>query len=224
MNTRVKKALNAALEQFSHINASNWGTFSRELVKVFDADQSYLEKVAAMDEVFDLNPPFESLREVCFDLLLINFFTEDVQKLEEDYLESEEWEDIEEETLDRGTELLNVLLYIKECEDEELEPELGDFLREFLLVDEDEFQDEHRIYEDVIANQILVDSSLDEVARVAKSLPEFSELKELFYPMMAFFRNTNPDKEELSRFNKYSVSPDFDAAVYALLITYNQSK
>lgn len=224
MNTRVNKALNAALEQFSQISGDDSQTISAELVKVFDADQTYLEKVAAMDEVFDLNPPFEALREVCFDLLLINFFTEDVQKLEEDYLESEEWEDIEEETLDRGTELLNVLLYIKECEDEELEPELGDFLREFLLVDEDEFQDEHRIYEEVIANQILVDSSLDEVARVAKSLPEFSELKELFYPMMAFFRNTKPDNDEQSRFIKYSISPDFDAAVYALLVTYNQSK
>jgi hypothetical protein len=224
MNTRVKKAMDAALEQFSQINGIGQTDFSSRLDKVFDAEQTYLEKVAAMDEVFDENPAYEALREVFFDLLLINFFTEDAQKLEEDYLDSEEWEDIEEETLDRGTELLNVLLYIKECEDEGLEPELGDFLREFLLVDDDEFQDEHRIYEEVIANQILMDSSLDEVARVAKGLPEFSELKELFYPMMAFFRNTNPDQEELRRFNTYSVDPDFDAAVYALLITYNQSK
>lgn len=224
MNTSVEKALKASLEQFSQINGSDPSDFINELVKVFETDATYLEKVASMDEVFDKNPPYEALREVTFDLLLINFFTEDVQKLEEDYLDSEEWEDIEEETLDRGTELLNVLLYIKECEDEGLEPELEDFLKEFLLVDEDEFQDEHRIYEEVIANQILIDSSLDEVARVAKSLPEFSELKELFYPMMAFFRNPNPDKEELSRFNTYSVDPDFDAAVYALLITYNQSK
>lgn len=224
MNTRVKNSLNAALEQFSQINGNNPSSFSAGLVKVFDTDDTYLEKVAAMDEVFDENQDFEPLREVCFDLLLINFFTEDVQKLEEDYLDSDEWEDIEEETLDRGTELLNVLLYIKECEDEGLEPELSDFLKEFLLVDEDEFQDEHRIYEDVIANQILVDSSLEEVSRVAKSLPEFSELKELFYPMMAFFRNPNPDKEELGGFNQHSVNPDFDAAVYALLRTYNQTK
>lgn len=224
MNTSVKEALNAALEQFSKVNGTDPSALIADLVRVFEKEETYLEKVAAMDEVFDTNPDYEALREVTFDLLLINFFTEDVQKLEEDYLESEEWEDIEEETLDRGTELLNVLLYIKECEDEGLEPELDDFLREFLLVDEDEFQDEHRIYEEVIANQILIDSSLDEVARVAKGLPEFSELKELFYPMMAFFRNTNPDEEELKRFNTYSINPDFDAAVYALLITYNQSK
>ena len=224
MNIRVKKSLDAALKQFSQINGTNSSAFAAELTKVFDTDKTFLEKVADLDDAFDQNADNEALREIIFDLLLINFFTEDVQKLEEDYLDSEEWEDIEEETLDRGTELLNVLLYIKECEDEGLEPELGDFLREFLLVDDDEFQDEHRIYEEVIANQILVDSSLDEVARVAKSLPEFSELKELFYPMMAFFRNPTPDNDELSRYNKYSVNPDFDAAVYALLTTYNQSK
>ena len=222
MNKKVSKALNAAIEQFSQINGSNAGSFTVELVKVFDTEQTYLEKVAAMDEVFDLNPPFEALREICFDLLLINFFTEDVQKLEEDYLESEEWEDIEEETLERGTELLNVLLYIKECEDEDLEPELGDFLREFLLVEEDEFQDEHRIYEDVIANEILVESSLEEVARVTNNLPEDSELKELFYPLISFFRDQNPSAEEFNKFIKYSKNAAFDAAVYSLLVSYNQ--
>jgi len=65
--------------------------------------------------------------------------------LEEDYLDSPEWEDIEEETLDRGTELLNLLLYLNECEEEDIVPELDDYLKEFLLVYEDEFQDEYTI-------------------------------------------------------------------------------
>ena len=45
------------------------------------------------------------LREIFFDLLLINFFSADVKKLEEDYLDTPEWEEIEEQTLDRGTEV-----------------------------------------------------------------------------------------------------------------------
>lgn len=164
---------------------------------------------------------FESLRELFFDLLLINFFNEDVSKLEEHYLDSPEWEKIEEKTIDRGTEILNLLLYLQECQDEEIEPELSDFLREFLLVDEDEFQDEHRIYEEVIANQILVESSLKEVARVSSTLPEDSELKELFYPMIGFFRDPDPADENFNEFIKYSENPDFDSAVYALLISFN---
>lgn len=222
MDTRVEQALVAALEQFSQISKINTSDFAETMSGVFNSEQVYLEKVEALDEAFDLNPQLESLREVFFDLLLINFFTEDVKKLEEDYLESKEWEEIEDETLDRGTELLNLLLYIKECEDEEIEPELDDFLKEFLLVDEDEFQDEHRIYEDVIANQILVESSLEEISRVAKSLPEFSELKELFYPMFGFFRDQNPSKEEFGLYIKSSINPEFDASVYSLLIAYNQ--
>lgn len=223
MNLKVDKALKISVEKFAQIIEENGSELHTNLKTVFNSEQSYLEKVAEMDQVIDEAPKFDALREVIFDLLLINFFTEDVQKLEEDYLDSDEWEDIEEETLDRGTELLNLLLYIKECEDENLEPELEDFLKEFLLVEEDEFQDEHRIYEDVIANQSLVDSSLEEIARVSKNLHEFSELKDLFYPLIGFFREQNPSAEELETFKNNSANPAFDTSVYSLLISYNQN-
>jgi hypothetical protein len=221
MNTSIKEGMLSALAQFASVNNQDQEAFSQVLVSVFSADKVYLEKVAEMDAAFDDQPMFEPLRELFFDLLLINFFNEDVRKLEEDYLESPEWEQIEEQTIDRGTELLNVLLYLQECQDEAIEPELSDFLREFLLVDEDEFQDEHRIYEVVIANQILVESSLKEVARVSSTIPEDSELKELFYPMIGFFRDPDPEDEDFNEFIKYSANPDFDSAVYALLISFN---
>jgi len=221
MNTSIKEGMLSALAQFASVNNQDQEAFSQVLVSVFSADKVYLEKVAEMDAAFDDEPMFEPLRELFFDLLLINFFNEDVRKLEEDYLESPEWEQIEEQTIDRGTELLNVLLYLQECQDEAIEPELSDFLREFLLVDEDEFQDEHRIYEVVIANQILVESSLKEVARVSSTVPEDSELKELFYPMIGFFRDPDPVDEDFNEFIKYSANPDFDSAVYALLISFN---
>ena len=222
MDASVKQAMLAALRQFAVISKNDSKPFFESLVQVFDSKEDYLNKVADMDSKFDDNPDYESLRELFFDLLLINFFNEDVRKLEEDYLESPEWEAIEEKTLDRGTELLNLMLYLKECEDEDIEPDLGDFLKEFLLVDEDEFQDEHRIYENVIANQILVDSDLKEVARVANDLPEDSELKELFYPLVGFFRDQHPDNDEFDIFVKFSTNPEFDSAVYSLLISYNQ--
>lgn len=220
MNVRIKEAMEAALSAFGKINNYLTSDFAEKLTGVFDAEKPYLDKVASMDDVFDDEPAFEALREVFFDLLLINFFTEDVQKLEEDYLESTEWEAIEEETIERGTELLNVLLYLKECDDEDIEPELEDFLKEFLLVDEDEFQDEHRIYEEVIANQILIDSSLEELAKVTQKIPDTSELKELFYSILGFFREQHPDKQEFEDYIKYSSNADFDAAVYALLVAY----
>lgn len=220
MNARIEKAMEAALSAFGKIKNQEVDAFTKQMIQVFGSAKDYLDKVAAMDQSFDDEPSFEPLREVFFDLLLINFFTEDVQKLEQDYLESQEWEAIEEETIDRGTELLNLLLYLKECEDEDIEPQLEDFLKEFLLVDEDEFQDEYRIYEAVIANQGLVEGSLAGVAEVADKLPSDSELKELFYPMLAFFRERNPDADTLGEYLKLSNNPDFDVAVYALLRAY----
>ena len=89
-----------------------------------------------------------------------------------------------------------------------------------MLVDEDEFQDEHRIYEEVIANQTLIDSSLEELAKITQKIPETSELKELFYSMFGFFREQHPDKQEFEDYIKYSSNADFDAAVYALLVAY----
>lgn len=223
MNLSVKNAMQAALEQFASVGKFDSKLVAEGTVRVFESNDDYLKKVASLDLVFDDNPAYESLREPFFDLLLINFFNEDVRKLEEDYLDSPEWEAIEEKTIDRGTELLNVMLYLKECQDEDIDPELDDFLREFLLVDEDEFQDEHRIYEDVIANQIVIDSSVEEIARIAAELPESSEMKELFYPLMSFFRDQDPDEKDFKTFVKNSGNPDFDAAVYALLITYNRN-
>jgi hypothetical protein len=90
-----------------------------------------------------------------------------------------------------------------------------------LLVHEDEFQDEHRIYEEVIANQILVESDLKELARVTNEIPDDSELKELFYSMIGFFRDTNPSDSDFNDFVSNSANPDFDSAVYSLLISYN---
>jgi hypothetical protein len=160
MDAKIQLAIQNAIEIFLQGKGLNVKAVNDELVKVFSTDEAYLDKVDLLDAVFDDNPQLEALREVFFDLLLMNFFSADVIKLEEDYLESPEWEQIEDDTLDRGTELLNVLLYINECHDEQIEPELADFLKEFLLVDEDEFQDEYRIYEDIIENQVLMDSSI----------------------------------------------------------------
>ncbi len=206
-----------AFAKYSGIDVSK---IHAEFQSVFELEDDFLTKVDALDAVFNDHPQLEVLREVFFDLLMINFFSADVKKLEEDYLDSKEWEDIEEDTLDRGTELLNLLLYLNECEDEDIEPDLEDYLKEFLLVDDDEFQDEYRIYEPVIANQILMESPVDEIAKVAAKLPEDSELKELFYPIMCFFHNTEPTEEAKNSIAANAVEVEFDMAVLEILVSF----
>ncbi|RYY33130.1 MAG: hypothetical protein EOP46_17295 [Sphingobacteriaceae bacterium] len=217
---KVQSATEAALQAYTKQTGFDTGKVKTDLYAVFSSDKDFMGKVELLDGVFDDNPQIEILREVFFDLLLINFFSADIKKLEEDYLESQEWADIEEDTIDRGTELLNLLLYLNECEDEGIEPELEDYLKEFLLVDEDEFQDEYRIYEPIIANQILMESPLAEINKVAGKIAEDSELKELFYPVMAYFHDITPSADKKVQVLENAVEPEFDIPVYEILTNF----
>lgn len=222
MNNKVKNAITAAVETYANIDNIDGQEFLALLSQVFDLELSFMDKVQRMDEVFDDHQRFEELREISFDLLMINFFAEDVQKLEEDYLDSEEWENIEEDTLDRGTELLNIFLYLRECADDEIKPSLEDYLKEFLLVEEDEFQDEYSIYEKVIANQILVESDYSEIAKVSKTIQENEELFELFYPLVSFFFEQNPSEEQLKDFESNASNKAYETSIYQVIIHFSK--
>ena len=224
MNTTVKKTLVASLSKFAETERIPSVEMIQKLTDVFEADEDFMAKVTKFDGVFDEYPKFEELREVYFDLLMINFFTSDVNKLEEDYLDSEEWEKIEDETIDRGTELLNLLLYINECHDEDIKPELEDFLKEFLLVDEDEFQDEFNIYEDLISNQPSVETSVQEICENSKILKLTEEMEELFVPFMSFFLQPVADEQAYQDLQKYSNNKSYDVALYSLITNFNQSR
>lgn len=222
MDIKVKNAIEAGIASYASLENIDGTEIIKSIASVFDLEAPFMDKVAALDQVFDDNQSFEELREIAFDLLMINFFAEDVQKLEEDYLDSEEWEQIEEDTLDRGTELLNIFLYLKECADDEIEADLDDYLKEFLLVEEDEFQDEYRIYEKVIANQILVESDYSEIAKVSKSLTPMDELYELFNPMVAFFFEQNPSADQMKSFEDAANNKSYESAIYQVIVNFNK--
>lgn len=221
MDNYVKAALIASLDKFSAASGKDSAKLKADLIEVFSKDLGFLEKVGEFDAAVDEHPAFDELREVFFDLLMINFFANDVKKLEEDYLDSEEWADIEEETIDRGTELLNLLLYINECHDEKIKPELDDFLKEFLLVEEDEFQDEFHIYEDLITNQQLVESSVEDICSHAGMIELGEEMEELFVPFMVFFLQPKASEEVIKELETYSANKEFDIAVYSLIAAFN---
>ncbi|MCI0919772.1 hypothetical protein [Sphingobacterium rhinopitheci] len=222
MDAKVKNAVEAGAKSYASLENIDATSFLKAIEAAFDADAPFMDKVQLMDDVFDNEQPFEELREIFFDLIMINFFAQDVQKLEEDYLDSEEWEAIEEDTIDRGTELLNVFLYLKECADEEIEADLEDYLKEFLLVEEDEFQDEYRIYEKVIANQILIESDYPEIAKVSNTVESNDELFELFYPIVSFFYEQNPDAEQLKAFTSAASNKSFETSVYEVIVNFNK--
>lgn len=191
-----------------------------ELKIVFKGKADFRQKLKALDATFDLYPDHAPLRELAFDLLLINFMAFDVED-QSDYLESPEWEKIEEETLDRGTELLNVFLYLQECAEMDIPADLSDFLKEFLLVEDDDFQEECEVYEEVIANQALVESSYEQIRIAASKLKGDSPVNEIFYPLMSFFYEPLPSFKSLEDFYKQSLNKPFDCSVlFAILVYY----
>ncbi len=225
MDNSIKDALAATIAGFQKGSALQGDAIEvkeifEQLVHVFESTEEFMDKVALLDQCIDDNPKFDDIREYLFDLLMINFFAADALQLEEDYLESEEWEAIEDQTIDRGTEMLNLLLYIKECKEEGLDPDLDDYLKEFLLVEDDEFQDEHAIYEDIIANQMLIEAPFSEIARVQATLKANSEIKEWFYPIVSFFSNPSFKEQDFEEYTTAAPHKSMDAAILASLLAY----
>lgn len=207
------KALEALLQNYT---PTQYPALLSDLQPVFADGGNFLDKTVAMDKIVDKYPDFSAMREFIFDLMMTHHLANYIQ--DEAYFDTKEWMDIEDKTLERGTELLNLLLYITESRDTDVSLSIDDFLYEFLLVDEDEFQDEHRIYEDLIANQDLVEEQLESILDISSKISETSEVKELFTPMILFFQR--PDERMVSKDVYKKLNPS-ERAVLGALLAYN---
>lgn len=187
------------------------------LTDLFNSKDPFVSKITAFDACIASHPELDLLSEYLFDLMMAHHLEKFHQ--EPDFFESKEWMDIEDKTLERGTEMLNLLLYITESKDEDVAPTLEDFLYEFLLVDEDEFQDEHRIYEPLIEYQEADDVELSSLREIEQTIATDSELKELFIPIAYFFQyNQVP---VLPAAVNETLNPNEQATVAALLAYYH---
>jgi hypothetical protein len=188
-----------------------------ELINLFSSSQDFLAKVKTFDEIASAHPQYEALNEYAFDLMMAHHLEN--HNHDEDYFDSKEWMDIEDKTIERGTELLNILLYLSEAKDSDTPADLEDFLYEFLLVDEDEFQDEHRIYEDLITHQEITEENLDTILNIGNEVSERSEIKELFTPLVLFFKE--PDAKNITKEQHHKLAPVERALLAALLAFYS---
>lgn len=176
------------------IDENTHQSFLSEVITAFCQINDFEAKLTDIDAVFDDYPTFKPLQEFCFDLYMVNFFAADSVELGEDYLQSEEWSNIEDRVLDRGTEFLNLLLYINEAKESGANISLDDFLKEFLLTEDDLYQDEYFIYESIIKNQHLVNAEVLDIIETAENVDD-EEVKEIYVPLMTYF-NTNGDFEQ----------------------------
>ena len=95
MDIKVKNALESLFNTFSALENVSGQKELAKMIAIFSDEKGFMSKLEAMDRVFDDSPALDAIREVTFDLLLINFFAEDTKKLDADYLDSPAWEQIE---------------------------------------------------------------------------------------------------------------------------------
>jgi len=175
-----------------------------EVMNIFSSNEGFFEKLKRLDDTVE-HYRIKAISEILVDLLIMNAITN--SKDREAFFDSEEWQVIEESTLDRGSELLNVFLFLQECKDDDMTANLSTFLDDFLLVHEDEFQDEHLIYEDIIKNQEAIETDEETIVNISKSLSNESDMKELFLPLMLYFYGMeNKTKINLKHFNHYQLA------------------
>ena len=92
------------------------------------------------------------------------------------------------------------------------------------MVEEDEFQDEFHIYEDLITNQQLAESSIEDICSNADLLDLSEEMEELFVPFMSFFLQPNVNVSTQQELINFSNNKGFDVAVYALIANFNKNR
>ncbi|HCP94828.1 MAG TPA: hypothetical protein DIU05_12455 [Bacteroidetes bacterium] len=207
------QALEALLQHHEGVSKQAFSAFEN----LFTNSDDFLTKVKDFDQLIDQHHVLNDVAEYMFDLLMVHHLENNQQ--DEDYFDTKEWLDIEDKTIERGTELLNLFLYISESKETESPISLEDFLHEFLLVDEDEFQDEHRIYEPLIEHQEVGEAEMESIRAIEQNILPSSEIKELFVPIVLFFQYT--DSTSISQDIYTQITP-IERSLLACLMSYKQ--
>jgi hypothetical protein len=196
---------------------ANLAEFKAGLATLMAEDGQGPAIFVAADALIDRFDAFDDLREYLIDLCVLKLLNEIEEEAGEDAFDSPEWLKIEDAAADRGTELLNALIYIKDCKLNVVEPDLEDFLYEFLMADEDEYQEELAIYEPLLKNIPLIEAPLKDLVLAGNAQMD-NEMRELFTPLMLFFRESEstPGKLTLALL-EHSAEPELHCALYRLM-------
>ena len=188
-----------------------------QIGEIFTSKDPFIKKIKALDFLIDENKISTDTGELMFDLLLYNFFSEDSHRLGESFFESKEWDQIEDVIIDRGTELMNILLYLQECKDSGIKFSLDDYLDEYLISEDDFNSEEHEVYEDIIKNRdSITEGDLQTILEISKSNPE-SALEDQLLPLMLFFKTDHNIEKKYDIIASSGTNPAFQNAFLAAL-------
>lgn len=161
---------------------------------IFQNQEHFLDKVKALDQYAEQNSGLVDIKELLMDLLLFNFYKTNPFLDNAHFIERDEWQKIEGSIEDRGTPMIDLFFYLSLKNDEE--SSLEDFLENFLMINEAEFEEERERYEEIISRRTLPEQepslTMTEGRKLQSTPPE--ELP--FFPIMLFFNGASTYSEK----------------------------
>ncbi len=219
----IKNALHAMIRCFvdgsSEVNAEEGQLLLADMVALLGHAGEFKAKLAEMDKSMEAHPNFEPLYDYLFDLLMLSFIASDSAQMDENYLDSEEWLKIEDETSDRGSEMLNMYIYLTEAATQEIDIDLMDFLNEFLLADDELYQDDFFVYEEILKNEEIAEADIAEILSAAEKV-ETDELREIYVPLLAFFDVHDTEEDVLKAISNSDYQKPIHLALYGALCAF----
>lgn len=224
MNRETEVLLNEILSHCkSNEKTKTDQNFNLKFEELFNSAKDLSSKSAELNIIALLYNLSDDVTELIFDLLLFDFFS-DSNKHDENYFESKEWIKTEEKIIDRGTELFNILLYLRECADNDFEISLDDYIDEYLMCEDDLENLEAQYYEDILKNrEILQNADISSSAEIAKQ-NTLGPLENQLLPILMFFSPENNNDKKIEIIETAGENPVFQKSFLSILNTYKNFK
>lgn len=208
-----------ALDQFFNTYATLAGeaelpAYREEVEKAF-AEEDVAVAFSKFDNLQEKFSSFSLLHDYVFDLLLQYWY--EVHGEDDGFFETDTWKEVEEKSLDIGSEFFSILFYLQECHNEKIAPQAEDFIFDFISYEDEMEQDQFVIYEPLIRNIALTDEAIQNSKHAAAQL-KGHEMQDLFLPLMLLFNNETETAEKLS-WIKANGTPT-EAAIYAAMAAF----
>lgn len=190
--TELKKWLTAD----THTAQEEWQVRTNTLVQLMASAKDLSNSLKKLDALCASDPLLLPYKEYFFDLLYISWLSWQESQGNDDWMDSPEWQRLEEKLAERGTEMLTMLMYLQEVVDSDLKANLDDFLEQFLIDEEMDFQEDLEVYEEVLTNRAWLDLTFTEMVKKTESIEAETAIPELFTPLFCFFKS--PEKAQIN--------------------------
>ncbi|NUM31778.1 MAG: hypothetical protein HUU47_05585 [Bacteroidetes bacterium] len=187
-----------------------------KITELTNSNKSLIEKINETDKLsasYNIN---DDIAELIYDIVLFDFF-DNLENKNPNIFETTEWQKTEEKLLDRGTELFNILLYLRECSDNDFEISIDDYIDEFLMCEDDFDNQDALFYEDILKNrEQLQNSDLNTWVEIA-TLNFNGQLESQLLPILMFFLPSINTDQKIEIISQKGKNVEFQKAFLSIL-------